>query len=198
MLTLITLQKWLDEFAKAIDNNKDYLSELDLAIGDGDHGGNMVRGITEYRKKLEVKPPQNIAEVFNLMAKAMISKVGGSAGPLYGVAFMNMGKSTVGKEEIKLQELPDLLEEGVKGLKKAGKAELGDKTMLDVWVPVIDNLRNNELTEEVIDKIKEETASLQAKKGRASYLGERSIGHIDAGAASSALLFKTLLNTHSI
>lgn len=193
MLTLTTAQQWLDEFALAINKHKEYLSELDLAIGDGDHGGNMVRGVEEYNKQIESNPPKSITDLLNLMGMSMISKVGGSSGQLYGSAFVSMSKASVGKEELNYDEIVELLEKGFQGIQRVGKIQVGDKTMLDMWSPAVEYLKMNKLTVDVIEKIKQETATLQAKKGRASYLGERSIGHIDPGAASSSLLFKALL-----
>ncbi|MBH0225879.1 dihydroxyacetone kinase subunit L, partial [Enterococcus lactis] len=143
-------------------------------------------------KTLQQNP---ISDTFKVLSMAMISKVGGASGPLYGSAFMNMMKATKDVDVINSQEqLGKIIEEGTNGIQARGKAEAEDKTMLDVWFPVTEALKNNQLTADVIENAKEHTKNLVAKKGRASYLGERAIGHIDPGAASSAILFQTLLD----
>ncbi len=125
---------------------------------------------------------------------AMISKVGGASGPLYGSAFMNMTKATKELETIdSFEQLGTIVEEGLTGIKMRGKAEFEDKTMVDVWQPVAEALKKGELTKDTIEAAKEHTKELVAKKGRASYVGERAIGHIDPGSASSAILFESLL-----
>lgn len=193
-VTTNDIQAWLQDFAAAIEKNKDYLSELDTPIGDGDHGNNMHRGMTEYLVVSKGNEPSSIANNFKVLAMALISKVGGASGPLYGSAFMNMSKAAKDLPEITTTEqLITILTAGFDGIKNRGKAELGDKTMLDVWGPSITLLKEDRFSSQEIEQLKEQTKDLQAKKGRASYLGERSIGHIDPGAASSALLFQTLL-----
>ncbi|MDT2828603.1 MAG: dihydroxyacetone kinase subunit DhaL [Enterococcus viikkiensis] len=193
-VTTNDIQAWLQDFAAAIEKNKDYLSELDTPIGDGDHGNNMHRGMTEYLVVSKGNEPNSIANSFKVLAMALISKVGGASGPLYGSAFMNMSKAAKDLPEITTTEqLITILTAGFDGIKNRGKAELGDKTMLDVWGPSLTLLKEDRFSSQEIEQLKEQTKDLQAKKGRASYLGERSIGHIDPGAASSALLFQTLL-----
>lgn len=193
-VTTNDIQVWLQDFAATIEKNKDYLSELDTPIGDGDHGNNMHRGMTEYLVVSKGNEPSSIANSFKVLAMALISKVGGASGPLYGSAFMNMAKAAKDLSEITTtEELISILTAGFDGIKNRGKAELGDKTMLDVWGPSITLLKEGRFSSQEIEQLKEQTKDLQAKKGRASYLGERSIGHIDPGAASSALLFQTLL-----
>lgn len=186
-------QNWLDNFTKTIIEKKDYLNELDSPIGDGDHGSNMTRGVLEYRKLMETKSPQTISDTLKLLAMAMISKVGGSSGPLYGTAFLAMSKVMDGVEKVTtLEELSKILKEGINGIQMRGKGVYEDKTMLDVWIPVVDHLKEGQLDSTVIEHAKNNTTKFIAKKGRASYLGERSIGHIDPGAASSAYLFEEL------
>ena len=193
-LTVKEIQAWLTDFTEKIDENKSYLSELDTPIGDGDHGNNMGRGMTAYQEAFQKEQPKTISDTFKVLSMAMISKVGGASGPLYGSAFMNMMKATKDIDVITSQEqLGEIIEEGKNGIQARGKAEAEEKTMLDVWLPVTEALKNNRLTEEVIEEAKEHTKDLVAKKGRASYLGERAIGHIDPGAASSAIFFETLL-----
>lgn len=198
-ITVKEIQAWLSAFTEKINENKSYLSELDTPIGDGDHGNNMGRGVTAYKEAFQQDPPTTISETFKILSMAMISKVGGASGPLYGSAFMNMMKATKELDTIdSVTQLGKIIEEGTKGIQARGKAQAEDKTMLDVWIPVTEALKKNQLTPEVIEQAKEHTKNLVAKKGRASYLGERAIGHIDPGATSSALLFETLLATISL
>lgn len=193
-ITVKEIQEWLIKFTKEINENKSYLSDLDTPIGDGDHGNNMGRGVSAFEDAFKKEEPTTISDTFKVLSMAMISKVGGASGPLYGSAFMNMMKATKDVDVINSQEqLGKIIEEGTNGIQARGKAEAEDKTMLDVWLPVTEALKNNQLTADVIENAKEHTKNLVAKKGRASYLGERAIGHIDPGAASSAILFQTLL-----
>lgn len=193
-ITVKEIQEWLMKFTKEINENKSYLSDLDTPIGDGDHGNNMGRGVSAFEDAFKKEEPTTISDTFKVLSMAMISKVGGASGPLYGSAFMNMMKATKDVDVINSQEqLGKIIEEGTNGIQARGKAEAEDKTMLDVWLPVTEALKNNQLTADVIENAKEHTKNLVAKKGRASYLGERAIGHIDPGAASSAILFQTLL-----
>lgn len=195
-LTTEKIQEWLNAFTKAIEENKSYLSDLDTPIGDGDHGNNMARGVAAYQDAFTKQQPATITDTFKVLSMALISKVGGASGPLYGSAFMNMTKATKELETIdSYEQLGSIIAEGLAGIKARGKAEFEDKTMVDVWQPVAEALQNGGLTKEQIDAAKEHTKDLVAKKGRASYLGERAIGHIDPGAASSALLFETLVTT---
>ena len=185
-LTVKEIQEWLSAFGQTIEKNKDYLSELDTPIGDGDHGNNMNRGMSEYKIAFEAKQPTTISDTFKILSMALISKVGGASGPLYGSAFMNLTKATKDITEITSQkQLGELLETGLTGIQSRGKANPGDKTMVDVWNTVVQDLKNSNLTKASIEAAKEHTKEMVAKKGRASYLGERSIGHIDPGAASS-------------
>lgn len=194
-VTVKEIQEWLMKFTKEINENKSYLSDLDTPIGDGDHGNNMGRGVSAFEDAFKKEEPTTISDTFKVLSMAMISKVGGASGPLYGSAFMNMMKATKDIDIINSQEqLGKIIEEGTNGIQARGKAEAEDKTMLDVWLPVTEALKNNQLTADVIENAKEHTKNLVAKKGRASYLGERAIGHIDPGAASSAILFQTLLD----
>ncbi|EGP5192391.1 dihydroxyacetone kinase family protein [Enterococcus faecium] len=194
-VTVKEIQEWLMKFTKEINENKSYLSDLDTPIGDGDHGNNMGRGVSAFEDAFKKEEPTTISDTFKVLSMAMISKVGGASGPLYGSAFMNMMKATKDVDIINSQEqLGKIIEEGTNGIQARGKAEAEDKTMLDVWLPVTEALKNNQLTADVIENAKEHTKNLVAKKGRASYLGERAIGHIDPGSASSAILFQTLLD----
>jgi len=193
-LTVEDVQTWFTKFTKKIKENKGYLSDLDTPIGDGDHGNNMARGVNAYEESFEQKQPETISDTFQVFSMAMISKVGGASGPLYGSALMNMVKETKGIETIdSYEQLGTIVAQGLAGIKKRGKTEFEDKTMVDVWEPVVQDLKEGSLTKDQIEKAKEHTKDLIAKKGRASYLGERSKGHIDPGAASSALFFDALV-----
>lgn len=180
--------KWMTLFNQKVQEEKDYLSELDGPIGDGDHGANLARGMTAALEALNSTEPQSASEVFKAVSMALISKVGGASGPLYGSAFMGMMKA-----EQAGQDLAGVLEAGLDMIVKRGHAQVGEKTMVDVWSPVVEAVKKNQLTNDFIDQAVLSTKDIVATKGRASYVGERSIGHIDPGSQSSGLLFKALL-----
>lgn len=182
-----TLQ-WMTLFNEKIQANKDYLSELDSPIGDGDHGGNMARGMAAVMENLDGKEFASDADILKIVSMQLISKVGGASGPLYGSAFMGMTKASQTGAS-----LVEQLEAGLEMIQKRGKAEVGEKTMVDVWVPVIAALKEEKLTTELIKEAVEATKDIQATKGRASYVGERSVGHLDPGSYSSGLLFEALV-----
>lgn len=188
MFTIDNLKEALKLFKNKIDENKEYLSDLDTPIGDGDHGNNMARGLEAVMESLTGKEPQTVAEVFKLTAMALISKVGGASGPLYGTAMMEMAKAAAGTTEASA-----ILTAGLLGIEKRGNSQPGEKTMLDEWAPAIEAIKENKLTKELLESYAEATKTLVAKKGRASYVGERSIGHIDPGAMSSNYFFQSLL-----
>lgn len=187
-LTVETLTTWMNDFEAKIDAKKAYLSDLDTPIGDGDHGNNMARGMREVTEALAAKKPADLTTGLKLVAMSLISKVGGAAGPLYGTAFLEMAKKSN-----TTAELSELLQAAVLGIKQRGGAELGDKTMVDVWEVVVPEYKAGQLTSEKIAQAVEATKELVAKRGRASYLGERSVGHLDPGAVSSGYLFEALL-----
>lgn len=180
--------KWITLFNQKVQEEKDYLSELDGPIGDGDHGANLARGMTAALEALNSTEPQSAAEVFKAVSMALISKVGGASGPLYGSAFMGMMKA-----EQAGQDMAGVLEAGLDMIVKRGHAQVGEKTMVDVWSPVVEAVKKNQLTNDFIDQAVLSTKDIVATKGRASYVGERSISHIDPGSQSSGLLFKALL-----
>lgn len=180
--------KWITLFNQKVQEEKDYLSELDGPIGDGDHGANLARGMTAALEALNSTEPQSASEVFKAVSMALISKVGGASGLLYGSAFMGMMKA-----EQAGQDLAGVLEAGLDMIVKRGHAQVGEKTMVDVWSPVVEAVKKNQLTNDFIDQAVLSTKDIVATKGRASYVGERSIGHIDPGSHSSGLLFKALL-----
>lgn len=186
--------RWLNDFGERVQENKQLLSDLDQAIGDGDHGINMARGLSELKKAFADKEPTDLKDVFKTAGMTMVSKVGGASGPLYGTAFLNMSKA-VESETIDSVGLTKVIEAGLEGIEKRGKSHAGEKTMIDVWEPVVHALHQEDLTDDVVDAALQKTKDLKATKGRASYLGERSIGHLDPGAYSSALLFHAMLQT---
>lgn len=185
--------RWMELFNEKVQAEKDYLTQLDTPIGDSDHGNNMSRGMTHVIEAIEAQKPDSLEELLKLITTNLLSKVGGASGPLYGSAFMGMLKAQ--KED----NIPwsAVIKSGLESIQKRGKAEAFDKTMIDVWIPVVEALENNQLTDAVIDQAVESTKPLKAKKGRASYVGERSIGHIDPGAYSSGLLFHAMLEAEA-
>lgn len=185
-------KKWMQLFNEKIQDQKDYLSDLDTPIGDGDHGANMARGMAAAVESLAAKDFTSAAEVFQAVSMQLISKVGGASGPLYGSAFMGMAKA-----EKDGKGLSEVIQAGLDMIQKRGKAVPGEKTMVDVWSGIPVSLQSGDLTHEKIGSLVEATKDLKATKGRASYVGERSIGHIDPGSASSGLLFEALLETEA-
>lgn len=190
MLTPEIARLWLNNFAALIDDNKAHLSDLDTPIGDADHGNNMARGMAALTEALQAKPDLDLAGVFKASAMALISKVGGASGPLYGTAFLEMAKAAKNSDD-----LPALLDAALAGVIKRGGAAVGDKTMVDAWTPLVKAVHDGTLSQAVIDEAVAATEPLVAKKGRAAYLGERGIGHRDPGAESTGYLFEALLQT---
>ena len=187
-LTLALTKQWMKLFTEKIEANKAYLSDLDTPIGDGDHGNNMARGMVAVQEAFKSKNPTDVTSALKLVAMSLISKVGGAAGPLYGTAFLEMAKLSTSTNDLGL-----LTEAAVNGIKKRGGANAGDKTMVDVWLVAVPALKENSLTAKQIEEAVQSTKDMEAKKGRASYLGERSIGHLDPGSVSSGYLFQALL-----
>lgn len=191
------------EIAAMIEEKKQYLSDLDQAIGDGDHGFNMARGFGAAMQKLGEAPGADIGEVLKTVAMALISNVGGASGPLYGSLFLKASAVAKGMTEIDLPGFVPVLKEGIIGVQARGKAVLGEKTMIDVLLPALESFDKDSAAglsgaeafanaEKIAAGCMEKTKDIIAKKGRASYLGERSIGHIDPGAASSYLMISTI------
>ena len=196
------LLAWIEALQKVYSENKQYLTDLDSAIGDADHGINMNRGFTNAVAELEKKPPEDIPTALKTVAMALIRTVGGAAGPLYGTFFMRASTACAGKESLETADVVALFEAGLEGVLQRGKAELNDKTMVDALTPGLNAMKQalddgadlSETLQQGVAAAKEgmeNTIPLQAKKGRASYLGERSIGHQDPGATSSYLMMKT-------
>ena len=185
-------KKWMQLFNEKIQDQKAYLSDLDTPIGDGDHGANMARGMAAAVESLAAKDFASAAEVFQAVSMQLISKVGGASGPLYGSAYMGMAKA-----EKDGKDMTEFIQARLDMIQKRGKAVPGEKTMVDVWSAIPISLQSGDLTREMIGSLVEATKDLKATKGRASYVGERSIGHIDPGSASSGLLFEALLETEA-
>jgi dihydroxyacetone kinase-like protein len=184
-----------------VAENRAYLTQLDGAIGDGDHGTNMDRGMKKALERLQTSDGDDIGASLKAVGMALVSSVGGAAGPLYGTFFMQMGQAATGRTELDLAAFTDAFDAGVQGVIKRGKAEPGDKTMVDALLPALDALRAGDgddlagTLQRAADAAREgmeATIPLVARKGRASYLGERSAGHQDPGATSSHLLLKTV------
>lgn len=188
MLNQETAKKWLELFIEQLLENKTYLSELDTAIGDGDHGNNLARGANALTEVLQTKNFETLTDLLKTAGMTLVSKVGGASGPLMGSAFISMAKASQ-----ESNDLATVLEAGLEGIQKRGKAAAGEKTMVDEWIPVVEAVKANKLTVALIDETLEKTKNMKATKGRASYLGDRSIGHIDPGAMSSSYLFKTMI-----
>lgn len=188
-----TIIKALELFSEKIIDNKEYLSELDTPIGDGDHGGNMVRGVKALQESLAEDEFDSAADVFKTAAKALMGKVGGASGPLYGSAFLQISKALADGAD-----LLEALEAGRGGITKRGKSSVGDKTMVDVWTPALELLADGDVSTDDLAQLAEDTKELKAKKGRASYLGDRSVGHIDPGAMSSVYFFQALVEAEAV
>lgn len=206
MATKEQIVQWLKNLAEVLIENKEYLTQLDAAIGDADHGINMKRGFDRVMEKLPTVADQDIGSILKTTGMTLISSVGGASGPLYGTFFMRGGMAAAAKEELTGEDLAGLLQAGVDGIIQRGRAQPGDKTMVDAWLPALEAMKDSldkdddtilalEAAVEAAEQGMQDTIPLQAKKGRASYLGERSIGHQDPGATSSYLLLKSLLDT---
>ena len=198
-----TLQDWIARFGAAVAEKRDWLTELDSAIGDADHGANMARGMAAVAEKLGSGAPATIDELLKSVGMTLVSSVGGASGPLYGTFFLRMGMSAGAVTELDPAGLAAALRAGLDGIVARGKAETGDKTLFDALAPAVDAfdvavVREIPLPEAAAGAARaaalgrDATLPLVARKGRASYLGERSAGHLDPGAASTAILFETL------
>lgn len=208
MVTKDQIIQWLKAIALVLEQNKDYLTELDAAIGDADHGINMNRGFQKVVSQLPNVADKDIGSILKTVSMTLISTVGGASGPLYGTMFLRASTAVAGKLELTDEDMVALLQAAVDGVVQRGKANLGDKTMLDALSPAADAFKqavaNGASTQEALQQAvataeqgMNNTIGLVAKKGRASYLGDRSSGHLDPGATSTYLILKTLLDTLS-
>nr|WP_245345428.1 dihydroxyacetone kinase subunit DhaL [Halobacillus andaensis] len=181
-----------------LQSNKEYLTSLDQAVGDGDHGINMARGFNEVVQKIDGADYETVSDALKDVAMTLMSKVGGAAGPLYGTAFLKLSTSLKGKDSVDQESFKSGLEEALAGMKQRGKSDEGEKTLVDVWSPVIETFTNSFNPEDLVQTAQtamEKTKDMKATKGRASYLGDRSIGHLDPGSVSSFYLFESLAET---
>jgi dihydroxyacetone kinase-like protein len=191
--------RWLNASQKVFAEHRQHLTDLDSAVGDGDFGISLDRGFTAVQAELSANPPADPASAFKNVATVLIKTMGGSSGPLLGTFFLRAGTACTGKSELAPADVVALFQAGVEGLQQRGKAALGDKTMLDALIPAVEAMRSalesgSGLTD-ILDRGAaaaeagaQATIAMQARKGRGSYLGERSVGHPDPGATAAHLL----------
>jgi len=194
----------LAKMDQAVESHREYLTELDSAIGDADHGINMSRGFMKAQEKIKAGAYTEVGGVFKDVAMTLMGSVGGASGPLYGTLFMRMSMKFGTKQEVNSTDFVEAFEEGLKGILALGKAQLEDKTMVDALMPALEAMKaaasNGEDLPAVLEKGiasaedgMKRTIPLVARKGRASYLGERSAGHQDPGATSTFLILSAML-----
>jgi dihydroxyacetone kinase-like protein len=193
--------RWLEASQKVFAEHRQQLTDLDAAVGDGDFGISLDRGFTAVQAELSAKPPADLRSVFQNVSMVLIRTMGGTSGPLLGTFFLRAGAACAGKSELAPADVVAVFQAGVDGIQQRGKAALGDKTMLDALIPAVEAMRGalqagSGLTE-ILDRGAaaaetgmRATIPMQARKGRGSYLGERSVGHQDAGATGAHLLVK--------
>ncbi len=205
-ITDTEIRDWIRAYAGEIAEHRVELVKLDTAIGDGDHGTNMDRGMRKAVEKLDGEEGKDIGALLKGVGMALVSSVGGAAGPLYGTLFLQMGTASAGREELDLAGWTEALEAGVKGVQARGKAQPDDKTMIDALLPAVEALKAaGDDGAELGDALRRSadaaaegmraTIPLEARRGRASYLGPRSVGHQDPGATSSQLLLEVAATT---
>lgn len=208
MVTVNSILEWVSELQKKYAEKKEYLVALDSAIGDADHGVNMDRGFTAVLSELQNTHPDSIGSALKIIAMVLIKTVGGASGPLYGTFFLKASMEAGTKKELTVEELYTIFSAGVEGVKSRGKASVGDKTMIDAWVPALEAMKSRlNGTGDLKESLKAaaegaeqgmlSTKELLAKKGRASYLGERSVGHQDPGATSTFYMLEAAAKTLS-
>lgn len=192
----------LDIIADNIIKNKEYLTELDAAIGDADHGINMAKGFKAVKEKLPDLKDKDYSNTLKIVGMTLVSTVGGASGPLYGTAFMRAGKVLESKDRLEVKDMSRILDAALEGIKARGKAQKGDKTIVDTLEPAVEVLKNSKLENKealkealaAAKKGMEYTKEIAAKKGRASYLGKRSIGHQDPGATSCYIILESIFD----
>jgi len=200
-LDVAALGRWVRGFADLVAENKDYLTQLDSAIGDADHGANMARGMAAAVAALDGKPPATAAALLKQVGMTLVSTVGGASGPLYGTFFLRMATAAGEVDALNAEAFAKALRAGLDGVVARGKAEAGDKTMFDALAPAVEALDTALATGTPLAEALRATAAaaaegrdatvpMLARKGRASYLGERSVGHQDPGATSTTLLLE--------
>jgi phosphoenolpyruvate---glycerone phosphotransferase subunit DhaL len=200
-LDVALLTTWMERTAAVLEREKSFLTDLDAPIGDSDHGANMARGFAAVTAKLAATPPADAGALFRSVGMTLISTVGGASGPLYGTLFIQAGANSAGKTTLDLALWRDCLAAGLAGIVQRGKAAVGDKTMVDALTPAVAALDGQSLpaalaaSAAAAEQGMRATIPLLARKGRASYLGERSVGHQDPGATSAWMILKTLAET---
>ena len=197
-VTRDTTLDWMRRFGAEMEEHRQELVRLDTAIGDGDHGTNMDRGMRAALEKLDAQEQADAGAVLKTVAMALVSKVGGAAGPLYGTLFLQMGGALAGQEEVDLAEYATAWRKGLEGVQARGKAQPGDKTMVDVLTPAVEAMEQADDLDgalraavEAAEGGLQATIPLEARRGRASYLGERSVGHQDPGGTSTYYLYRS-------
>lgn len=204
-----TILEWLEAFAGTVEQNRDFLTQLDAAIGDADHGANMDRGFRAVVAKIPQMKDKDIGTILKTTGMTLVSTVGGAAGPLYGTFFLQAGATAAGKTELTPADWLTALEAGVNGVISRGKAAVGDKTMVDALVPALEATRRaldqGKPLQEALDesvaaarKGVHDTIPTVARRGRASYLGARSAGHQDPGATSASMLLAVAAQVHAL
>ncbi|GCE19996.1 dihydroxyacetone kinase subunit DhaL [Dictyobacter kobayashii] len=199
---------WLQRSAQVLHENSAFLTELDSAIGDADHGINMDRGFTAVSTKIAGVSDADIGALLKTVGSTLVSTVGGASGPLYGTAFLRAGMATSGKQVLETPELIAMFDAALEGIKARGKAQAGEKTMLDAFIPAVDAAQQAAKDQLPVPQLLQSMAAaaevgmnatieMIATKGRASYLGERSVGHQDPGATSCWLILQALSDTVS-
>ena len=202
-MTTAALDRWVRTFADLVAANRDYLTELDSAIGDADHGSNMDRGMKAAVAAVDETQPATPGALFSKVGMTLVSTVGGASGPLWGSALRSGGRALGDQPNFEGAQLVEVLAAALASVKDLGTASVGDKTMVDALEPAVDTLRARLAEGASLDRALDDAASaaesgmrattpLQARKGRASYLGERSVGHQDPGATSTALIMRAL------
>ena len=204
-IDIIKIKEWLSSVADTYEKNKDYLTQLDSDIGDADHGINMNRGFKLVKEMINNENKESISDIFKSTGTILIKNIGGSSGPLYGTFFLNAGILSNNKENLSLSDITDIFNKGANAISSLGKSKSGEKTMLDTLFPSLDAMKEsinensgdaeffkNKVMEAAENGMKS-TINMLATKGRASYLGERSVGHQDPGATSMFMLIKDLL-----
>ncbi|HEU0001470.1 MAG TPA: dihydroxyacetone kinase subunit DhaL [Ktedonobacteraceae bacterium] len=196
--------RWIQQVAIVLHENREYLTQLDSPIGDADHGINMDRGFKAVMDKLPTVANMDIGSILKTVGTTLVSTVGGASGPLYGTAFLRAGMATSGKNELYEADVVHMLGAALEGIKARGKAQPGEKTMVDALTPALAAMKDAEPQgmsqllrrgSDAAEAGMKATIPLLATKGRASYLGERSIGHQDPGATSTWLMLKALADT---
>ncbi|AGB22114.1 dihydroxyacetone kinase DhaL subunit [Mycobacterium sp. JS623] len=198
-MDLAQLTAWIREYARVIGENAQYLTDLDAAVGDADHGINMERGMTAVVAALDEAAPADMSALCKQVGMTLVKSVGGASGPLYGTFFLRMAGAMSSGDRVDATDFAKALRAGVEGVVQRGRAEAGDKTMFDALAPALDALDavlasgsglDTALTEATLaaESGRDATEAMVARKGRASYLGQRSVGHIDPGAASATML----------